>query len=201
MVSPFNLSLGRQISIAESALKRNTTLRNFFKIEQNADNTGYEFVFTPTGERFSTAQEAADHVTGLQITDYRSFNASGLGIGERRGAKHIGEEAKALNTRLQRSTMDPRTREVLRKMGLEQYIDEAMTVEYLKFDFGGGKEELSRFMDSSFGREHGMLNVILCKRFCNSWRRFRRIYFRVSRCKISKVKWSFTRCRKNTNNN
>jgi len=159
MVSPFNLSLGRQISIAESALKRNTTLRNFFKIEQNADNTGYEFVFTPTGERFSTAQEAADHVTGLQITDYRSFNASGLGIGERRGAKHIGEEAKALNTRLQRSTMDPRTREVLRKMGLEQYIDEAMTVEYLKFDFGGGKEELSRFMDSSFGREHGMLNV------------------------------------------
>jgi len=159
MASPFNLSLGRQISIAESALKRNTTLRNFFKIEQKADGSGYEFVFTPTGDRFSTAQEATDHITGLHITDYRTFNATGLGIGERRGAKHIGEEAKALNTRLQRSTMDPRTRDVLIKMDLEQYIDEAMTVEYLKFDFGGGKEELDAFMNSPFGQKHGMLNV------------------------------------------
>lgn len=159
MASPFNLSLGRQISIAESALKRNTTLRNFFRIEPNAAGTGYEFVFIPTGKKFSTAEEAAREIETLRITDYRSFNAAGLGVGERRGAKHIGEEAKALNTRLQRSTMDPRTREVLRRMDLEQYIDEAMTVEYLKFDFGGGKEELASFMLNDFGREHGMLNV------------------------------------------
>lgn len=159
MVSPFNLSLGRQISIAESALQRSTTLRNFFKIQQKSDGSGYEFVFTPTGDVFQTAEQAADHITTLKITDYRTFNASGLGVGERRGAQHIGEEAKALNTRLQRSNMDLETQAIFRKMGLEEYIDQAMTVEYLKFDFGGGKEDLDAFMNSPFGREHGMLNI------------------------------------------
>jgi hypothetical protein len=159
MPRPISTSLGRQIAIAESALKRNTTLRNFFKIEQNAAGDGFDFVFTATGDRFGTAEKAVDYITGLQITDYRTFNKLGLGEGERRGAKHIGEEAKALNTSLQSSTMDLRTQEIFRRMGLEQYMDQEMTVEYLKFDFGGGKEELAQFMDSPFGREHGMLNI------------------------------------------
>ena len=157
MPRPISTSLGRQIAIAESALKRNTTLRNFFKIEQNAAGDGFDFVFTATGDRFGTAEKAVDYITSLQITDYRTFNKLGLGEGERRGAKHIGEEAKALNKALQ--TPNINTREVLRRMGLEQYIDQEMTVEYLKFDFGGGKEELAQFMDSPFGREHGMLNL------------------------------------------
>ena len=163
MPRPISTSLGRQIAIAESALKRNTTLRNFFKIEQNATGDGFDFVFTATGDRFSTAEKAVDYITGLQITDYRTFNKLGLGEGERRGAKHIGEEAKALNASLQTSTMDratlSRTQEIFRRMGLEQYLDQEMTVEYLKFDFGGGKEELQQFMDSPFGRQHGMLNI------------------------------------------
>ena len=159
MPRPISTSLGRQIAIAESALKRNTTLRNFFKVEQNRAGDGFDFVFTATGDRFSTAEKAVDYITGLQITDYRTFNKLGLGEGERRGAKHIGEEAKALNTSLQTSTMDFRTEEIFRRMGLEQYLDQEMTVEYLKFDFGGGKEELQQFMNTEFGKQHGMLNI------------------------------------------
>lgn len=159
MPRPISTSVGRQIAIAQTALQRNTSLRNFFKIEQNAAGDGFEFVFTATGDRFSTAEKAVDYITGLQITDYRTFNKLGLGEGERRGARHIGEEAKALNRSLQTSNIDPGTREVLRRMGLERYIDQDMTVEYLKFDYGGGKEELQQFMDSPFGRENGMLNI------------------------------------------
>ena len=163
MPRPISTSLGRQIAIAESALKRNTTLRNFFKIEQNATGDGFDFVFIATGHRFSTAEKAVNYITELQITDYRTFNKLGLGQGERRGAKHIGEEAKALNASLQTSSMDLatflKTQEIFRRLGLEEYLDQEMTVEYLKFDFGGGKEELQQFMNSPFGKEHGMLNI------------------------------------------
>ena len=163
MPRPISTSLGRQIAIAESALNRNTTLRNFFKVEQNTAGDGFDFVFTATGARFSTAEKAVNYITELQITDYRTFNKLGLGQGERRGAKHIGEEAKALNASLQTSSMDLatflRTQEIFTRLGLEEYLDQEMTVEYLKFDFGGGKEELQQFMKSPFGREHGMLNI------------------------------------------
>jgi hypothetical protein len=162
MPPPLSTDLGKRISIAKSALQRSTELRNFFRIEPNAAGTDYEFVFTATGARIPNVEKAVDYITSLQITDYRTFNNLGLGEGERRGAKHIAEEARILNESLKtsgRSGMTLQTQEVLRRMGLDQYIDQDMTVEYAKFNFGGGEDELRMFMDSPFGKNYGMLNI------------------------------------------
>lgn len=169
------INIGREISIAQSSLARLPALRDFLEIvEDSTAPAGYAFRFTPTNQIFKDIEEANNFVSNqLNITDFRSFGYGQTIKGTTRGATQFAEEANLINVLL---SSDPRAtfprvprrfnavehskaQERLRAMGLEQYIDAQMTVEYAQFNYPGGKQALEQFMQTSFGQNPGMLQV------------------------------------------